>query len=138
MLSIQTQAPEVQPSRAAARTGWVLHGLVTLFLLFDCGIKLLRLDIAVKGTVDLGFPAYTVPIIGALLLIGVVLYVIPRTAVFGAVFVTAYLGGAVCTNFRLELPLFSHILSPVYVAVLMWLGLYLHSPGLRALVRAPR
>lgn len=137
-MSVETHAPETQPGRGGARAGLVLMTLVTLFLLFDCGIKLLQLDFAVDGTVALGFPAYTVPIIGVLLLIGVILYVIPRTAVFGAVFITAYLGGAVCANLRMELPLFGYILSPVYVAVLLWLGLYLRSPGLRALVRAPR
>lgn len=137
-MSAETHTSADQPSRAAARTGLVLMTLVTLFFVFDFGIKLLRIDIAVQGTVALGFPEYAVTVIGVLLLIGVILYVIPRTAVFGAVYITAYLGGAVCANLRAELPLFGYILSPVYMAVLMWLGLYLRSPGLRALVRAPR
>ncbi len=72
---------------------------------------------------------------GVLLLVGVLLYLVPRTSVFGAVFVTAYLGGAVCANVRVEAPLFGYVLFPVYVALLLWLGLYLRSAALRRLVR---
>jgi DoxX-like family len=89
----------------------------------------------VTATVQLGFPAYIVPIMGALLLFGLVVYTIPRTSVFGAVLITAHLGGAVCANVRTEQPLFGHTLFPVYTAVLVWLGLYLRSAALRRLVR---
>lgn len=123
------------PGRGATRTGWVLSGLVTLFLLFDSGIKLVALPVAVQGSVALGFPAHTVRTIGVLLLVGVLLYVIPRTSVFGAVYVTAYLGGAVCAQVRVDAPLLGFTLFPVYVAVLLWLGLYLRSAALRRLVR---
>jgi hypothetical protein len=118
------------------RTGWVLTTLVGLFLLFDAVTKLSRLPAVVAATVQLGFRASTVPVIGALLLISLIAYLIPRTSVYGAVLLTAYLGGAVCTNLRAELPLFGYVLAPVYTAVVVWLGLYLRSSALRELVRA--
>ncbi|MGI8817103.1 MAG: DoxX family protein [Pseudonocardia sp.] len=123
------------PSRAAIRTGWVLTALVTLFLLFDSVTKLIKIPMVVEGTVKLGFPESAIRVMGVLLLVGVLLYLVPRTSVFGAVFVTAYLGGAVCANVRVEAPLFGYVLFPVYVALLLWLGLYLRSAALRRLVR---
>jgi hypothetical protein len=61
--------------------------------------------------------------------------VIPRTSVLGAVLLTGYLGGAIATNLRVELPLFTHVLFPVYVAALLWGGLYLRDERVRALIR---
>jgi hypothetical protein len=124
-----------RPSKAQSRTGLVLSALASLFLLFDSVTKLIKIPAVVEGTAKLGFPEYTIRLMGVLLLIGLVLYVIPRTSVFGAVFITAYLGGAVCANIRAELPLWGFILSPVYVAIVVWLGLYLRSAALRRLVR---
>ena len=121
--------------RTARRVGLVVTALVTLFLLFDAVTKLLRLQVVVDATVQMGFPEATVPIIGGTLLLCVVLYLVPRTAVLGAVLLTGYLGGAVCAQLRIEAPLFSTLLFPVYVGVLVWLGLYLRSAALRALVR---
>jgi DoxX-like family len=60
--------------------------------------------------------------------------VIPRTAVFGAILLTGYLGGAIATHVRVGSPLFSHTLFPVYVALLIWGGLYLRDDRLRALI----
>lgn len=123
------------PSRTATRVGWGLSAVTVLFLLFDAGIKLARLPVAVDGTLALGFPESSVRLMGVLLLAGVLLHVVPRTSVFGAVFITAYLGGAVAANIRVDAPLFGNVLFPVYVAVLLWLGSYLRSAALRALVR---
>jgi hypothetical protein len=122
--------------RTARRVGYAITGLVTLFLLFDSVTKLLRLTMVVDATVQMGFPAWTVPVIGGTLLVCLVLYLVPRTAVLGAVLLTGYLGGAVCAQLRIEAPLFSTLLFPVYVGALVWLGLYLRSAALRALVRA--
>jgi hypothetical protein len=69
-------------------------------------------------------------VIGIALAICVVVYVIPRTAVLGALGITAYLGGAVTANLRVEAPLFSHTLFAVYLGVLMWVGLVLRRPEL--------
>jgi hypothetical protein len=131
-----TTADTAPVGRTAGRVGLVITGLVALFLLFDSVTKLLRLPFVVEATEQMGFPASTVPIIGGTLLVCLVLYLIPRTAVLGAVLLTGYLGGAVCAQLRLEAPLFSTLLFPVYTGVLVWLGLYLRSAALRALVRA--
>lgn len=122
--------------RTARRIGLVVTGLVTLFLLFDSTAKLLRVTAVVEATEQMGFPAGTVPIIGGTLLAALVLYLVPRTAVLGAVLLTGYLGGAVCAQLRIEAPVLSTLLFPVYTGVLVWLGLYLRSAALRAVVRA--
>lgn len=115
-------------------TGRVLTALALLFLLFDSGIKILNLAPAVQGTVGLGFqPSVVVPI-GRVLLVCAILYIIPRTAIFGAVLLTGYLGGAVASQVRAGNPLFSHVLFPVYFAFLVWGGLYLRDARLRVLV----
>jgi hypothetical protein len=132
-----TTATETHPvSRAAARTGAVLTVLLTLFLLFDSVTKLMQLPVVVDATTQMGFPAATVPVIGGVLLICLVLYLLPRTAVLGAVLLTGYLGGAACAQLRIEAPLFSTLLFPVYLGVLVWVALYLRSATLRAFVRA--
>jgi hypothetical protein len=76
--------------------------------------------------------------IGFTLLACVILYVIPRTAFFGALLLTGYLGGAIATHVRVENPLFSHILVPTYVAAILWTGLYLRDARLRAFVSGRR
>jgi hypothetical protein len=64
----------------------------------------------------------------------VVLYAIPRTSPLGAILLTGWLGGAIATHARMGSPLFSHTLFPIYVAILVWGGLYLRVAALRALV----
>ena len=130
-------APTAAPAgRTARRIGYALTALVTLFLLADSVTKIIQLPAVVDATVQMGFPASAVPVIGTTLLVCLVLHLVPRTAVLGAVLLTGYLGGAVCAQLRIEAPLFSNLLFPVYVGVLVWLGLYLRSAALRALVRA--
>src|SRR5262245_2118533 len=73
--------------------GIVCTTVVALFLAFDTILKILRLDVAVEGTTSLGYPADTVLWIGAIELVCHVFYLVPRTAVLGAVLLTAYLGG---------------------------------------------
>jgi hypothetical protein len=132
-------APAVAPTapgRAARTAGWTLTGLITLFLLFDSVTKLLALPPVVEATEQMGFAAATVPVIGGTLLACLVIHLVPRTAVLGAVLLTGYLGGAVCAQLRIGAPLWTYLLVPVYTGVLVWLGLYLRSAALRALVRA--
>jgi hypothetical protein len=69
--------------------------------------------------------------VGILALIGTALYAFPRTAVFGAILMTGYLGGAIATQLRVSAPLFSHILFGAYLGLLMWGGLWLRSPRVR-------
>ncbi|HEY1971256.1 MAG TPA: DoxX family protein [Pseudonocardia sp.] len=133
--AVRTESDRDRPSKLQSRIGLGLTVLLTLFFLFDAVPKLLSMSWVVEPSVKLGFTAGFVPVIGALLAIGLVLYLIPRTSVFGAVFITAYLGGAVCTNVLAKLPLFGFVLAPVYTAILLWLALYLRSTALRRLVR---
>jgi hypothetical protein len=120
-----------RPSKSRVRkAGIAISVLVTAFLAFDAARKLAGLPQVKEGTQALGFPPGQALVIGIVLAICVVVYVIPRTAVLGAVGITAYLGGAVTANMRVEAPLFSHTLFAVYLGVLMWVGLVLRRPEL--------
>ena len=121
-------------SRGALWTGRILSTLAVLFLLFDSMGKLLEVPPVVAGTAELGYPVATVFPLGVILLLSVVAYAIPGTSVLGAVLLTGYLGGAVATHVRVENPLFSHTLFPVYVALVVWGGLFLRDARLRALL----
>ena len=115
-------------------TGYILTGLVALFLTFDTVMKVLRLAPAVQGTTELGYPGGTVLWIGVIELVCLVLYLAPRTSVLGALLLTGYLGGAIATHVRVGSPLASHTLFPIYVAFMVWGGLYLREPRLRELI----
>ena len=112
------------------RTGIGISALVTAFLTFDAAGKLAGSVQVKEGTADLGFPPGQALIMGIVLALCVVVYAIPRTTVLGALGVTAYLGGAVTANMRVEAPLLSHTLFAVYLGVLMWVGLVLRRPEL--------
>jgi hypothetical protein len=98
-------------------------------------MKLVDIAPVREGMAKVGFPADLARILGAILLACVALYINARTAVLGAVLLTGYLGGAVATHVRIGDPLFSHVLAPVYMGVLIWGGLYLRDDRVRALVR---
>jgi hypothetical protein len=115
-------------------TGRTISGLITVLLLMDAVMKIAQVAPVMEGTVKVGYPASAVLPIGIILLLCLICYVIPRTAVLGAILLTGYLGGAVATNFRISTPLFSYILVPVYVGVLVWGGLFLQDERLRALI----
>ena len=125
-------------SNRARWTGRVLTGIAVLFLTFDMAIKFSGAKEAVEGTTQLGWQPHHLPILGAIQLVCLVLYLVPRTAPLGAVLWTGYLGGAIATHLRLDNPLFTHILFPIYVAALLWGGLYLRDARVRALVRGTR
>ena len=118
--------------------GYILTTLVALSLSLDSVLKVLALAPAVRGTTALGYPAESVVWIGAIELVCLVLYLVPRTAVLGALLLTGYLGGAVASHLRIGSPLFSHVLFPIYVAALLWGGLYLRETRLRALLPTRR
>ena len=130
-----TSAPHT-PSVAKKRlvAGYVLTALVALFLTFDTVIKVLRLAPAIQGTTELGYPADAVVWIGMIELVCVGLYLVPRTSVLGALLLTGYLGGAIATHMRVGSPLLSHTLFPIYVALVLWGGLYLRETRLGALL----
>jgi hypothetical protein len=97
-------------------------------------MKLLAVQQAVQSTTELGYPAGAVFTIGVIELVCLVLYVVPATSVSGAILLVGYLGGAVATHVRVGNPLASHVLFPIYVAALVWGGLYLREPRVRALL----
>ncbi len=115
-------------------TGRVLSGLAVAFLTFDAVGKLLRVAPVIEGTAQLGYPEGTILPMGVLLVIGLALYLVPRTSVLGAIFLTGFLGGAVATHVRVGNPLATHTLFPTYVAALLWGGLALRRPVLRAVL----
>lgn len=124
------------PAQATSPKVWIgraLSALAVVFLLMDAGMKLAQLPVVIETTEQLGWPGALAQPLGIVLLICTLLYVYPRTAVLGAVLLTAYLGGAVATHVRVASPLFSHVLFGVYVALFVWGGLYLRDAGLRAL-----
>ena len=127
-----TSVPPV--SKARLWTGRILSALPALFLLMDGIMKVMKPDFVVKATVELGYPEDVIFGLGIVVLICVILYIIPNTAVLGAILLTGYLGGAVASHLRHGDPLFSHVLSPVYFAILLWGGLYLREPRVSALV----
>jgi DoxX-like family len=121
-------------SKGRLWTGRIMSALPALFLLVDGVGKLIKPAPVVEGTVQLGYPESVLLGLGIVLLTCTVLYTIPRTAILGAILLTGYLGGAIATHVRVGSPLFSHILFPVYLAVLIWGGLYLRDERLRALI----
>jgi len=122
------------PSRRQHLMGSVLSGLCALFLVLDACMKLALVAPATAASIKLGFsPDLTRPL-GILELACVTLYLTPRLAPLGALLLIGYFGGAVATHLRLEAPLFSHTLFPVYMGALVWLGLWLRDARLRRLV----
>jgi hypothetical protein len=108
------------------KVGIGISVLVGAFLVFDAAGKLANVSQVKEGTAALGFPPGQALIMGVVLSVCVLVYAIPRTAVLGAVGITAYLGGAVTANMRIEAPLFSTVLF----GILMWVGLVLRRPSL--------
>jgi hypothetical protein len=87
-------------STRALWAGRILSGLAVVFLIFDVAMKLLMPPVAVEGTRQLGWPESAMSTLGVIQLICLVVYLIPRTAVIGAVLWTGYLGGAIATHVR--------------------------------------
>ncbi|PZV38677.1 DoxX family protein [Mesorhizobium kowhaii] len=132
-MSISETAPA---STGALWTGRTLSGVIVLFMIFDGVIKLPPLDIVTQTMVPLGWSAdaNVARMLGVIGLISTALYALPRTSVLGAILLTAYMGGAIATNVRVDNPLFSHTLFGVYLSVILWGGLFLRDPRVRALI----
>ncbi len=128
-----TDAHKPPVSKAAFWSGWALSGLTGAFLLFDGVAKLFKPEPVVEGTLKVGYPESAIVPLGIVLTVCTLLYLFPRTAVLGAILLTGYLGGAVATHVRMGEGAFP-VLFPVVFGVLVWLGLYLREPRLRALI----
>ena len=133
--------PGAAAAAPATRARWVgraLTGVAALFLAVDAAMKLVAAKEAVAGTVQLGWAPHHLPVLGLIELACLALYLVPRTAPLGAVLWTGYFGGAIATHLRLDNPLATHTLFPIYVAALVWGGLYLRDDRVRALLRPAR
>jgi hypothetical protein len=130
----------LQPRESNGRlwTARILSGIAVLFLLFDSIIHILKPAPVAEGFAKLGFPLSASVTLGVIELACVVLYVIPRTSVFGAILLTGYLGGAIATQVRVGAPLFSTLLFPIYVALFVWGGLFLRDERVRSLIPVKR
>jgi DoxX-like family len=117
--------------RGLVRTGRFISGFAALFLLADGVGRLARFQPYVDGTVQFGYPEHLATPIGLALVVCTLLYVVPRTAVLGAILLTGYLGGATASQVRVEDPFY---LFAATFGVLVWAGLYLREPRLRALL----
>jgi DoxX-like protein len=115
-------------------TGRVLSALGALFMVFDGVIHILKITPVTEAFAQLGYPLGTSRTLGVIELLCVALYLAPRTAVFGAILLTGYLGGAIATQVRVGAPLFSTTLFPIYVALLLWGGLYLRDQRVSSLI----
>jgi hypothetical protein len=120
-------------SKATLRAGWLLTALPVLFLLFDGVGKVMKLAPVMEACAPLEIPERIVPALGAVLIAGTLIYAFPKTSLLGAIVLTGYLGGATWTHVRTGGPVFP-IVFPSLVAALIWGGLYLREPSLRALV----
>lgn len=123
-------------------TGRVLSGLFVLFMLAaSITPKFLMAEmVAEQNMTPLGWPSKYLLLIALIELGCVILYVIPRTSLLGAVLMTGLLGGAIAANLRVENPLFSHTLFGIYLGLFMWGGLWLRDASLPAVFpirRAP-
>jgi DoxX-like family len=133
--TIQTKGAAERLSKAAERTGYMLSGVAVLFLIFDTAIKLAGMQQVADAMVQLGYPVAVGTTIGLIELVCLVAYLVPRTSVWGVILITGYLGGAIATHLRVGSPLATHVLFPIYVALLLWGGLYLRDARVRTLVR---
>ena len=122
-----TTAP---PSKAMLWTGWVISALPVLGLLFSAAMKFTTSPDLTKGMEHLGWPMNLAVTLGIIELACTILYAIPQTSVLGAILLTGYLGGATATHVRVGDP----FIGPIIFGVLIWLGLFLRDPRLRALI----
>ena len=120
-------------SRGRMWASWIITGVVTALLLLDVAVKFAQPAAVLAGFARSGWPIQLSSTLGVILLVCTVLWLIPRTAVLGAILLTGYLGGAVASNLRLESPLFSNTLFPVYFGVLIWGALWLRDARIREL-----
>jgi len=122
------------PSKGSIWTGRVISALIVLFLLFDSVLKFMKPAPVVETFAHLGLSMSLANPLGIILIVCALLYAIPQTSIIGAILLSGYLGGAVCTHLRVGDPLFSHILFPTYMGALLWLAIYLRDVRLRALI----
>jgi hypothetical protein len=118
-----------------AKAGWIMTGLLLLFLVpASVAPKLLNASVAIDALVEIDWPSGYLLMLGLIELACLILFVVPRTSLLGAILMTALLGGAMASHLRAGSPLFSHTLFGVYLGVFMWIALWLRDERLRALL----
>jgi DoxX-like family len=130
---MQAAMESVSVPKGSIWAGRSTSALVVLFMIFDGVTKVMKAPEVIGATVRIGFPESTIVGIGAALLVCTAFYVIPQTAVLGAILLTGYLGGATAANVRVGTGAFNTSF-PVIFGLLVWLGLYLREKRLRALL----
>lgn len=128
-----SQMQSGQVSKASLWTGRIISGLIVVLLVFDGLTKVMKAAFVIKAAAQLGFSENTVVAIGAVLLVCTALYVIPRTAVLGAILLSAYLGGAVDTMVHARNSP-AQMLFPITCGVLVWAGIFFRDARIRALI----
>ena len=128
------ESSNAKASKAMVWAGRIVSGLLILFLTFDSVIKFVKPPTVTQTFASVGWPDRLALPLGIVLLLCTLLYAIPKTCVLGAILLTGYFGGAVATHTRVSDPLFSHILFPVYLGVLLWGSLFLRDKRVRALI----
>ena len=121
--------------------GRVFSGLAIAFLLFDGVMKFFMDKLppeALEAGAALQWPIERMPLVGTILLVCLLFHIIPRTAILGAILMTGYLGGAIASHVRVNNPLLTHTLFPIYVAILLWGGLFLRDSRVKALLGRQR
>lgn len=111
-------------------TGRVITGLVSLLFLFSAAMKFMGGAEVKEGMTHLGLPESMIIPLGILEAACTVIYLIPATSVLGAILLAGYIGGAICTHWRVGDP----FLPQVAIGLVIWLGLYLREPRLKALI----
>jgi hypothetical protein len=114
-------------------TGRVLSALPVLMLIMSGVMKIRQPKEVVEGFGHLGYSMDSAMVLAILELGSTLIYVIPQTAVLGAILLTGYLGGATATHLRVGDPV-GQMITPVILGMIVWLGLYLREPRLRALI----
>lgn len=126
------------PSKTAARIGWGISGLLVLALLADGAVGLFAPQLLAADMAKTGFPEPLGPALAAISLVCAVVYAIPRTATLGAVLITGFLGGAICTHLRVgEVGSVEQIASAA-MGAMAWGGLWLRDTRVRALLPLSR
>ena len=122
-------APMSRGSKLMVWIGRVIGALPLAALFMSAWMKLSKAEVAVKGWEQAGLPAGTLVPIGVVELVCAILYLIPQTAVLGAILLTGYLGGAVVTHVRAS----EDFSAPIIIGVMLWVGLYLRDSRVRSL-----
>jgi len=127
---MQTNAGIDFTSKKMQWAGYIASGLPALLLVFSGVAKLILPEGMPEEFTRLGYPVGTAAGIGIVELLCAALYIIPRTSVLGAILLTGYLGGATATHVRIG----DLFIMPILVGVVLWAGLYLREPRVRALI----